>query len=219
MLNTTQATPIDARAGRRERTGPVGRVVRLLLAVGFAYAFATLVDQGGPASVRDPEALTDAPFVVLTIAMVAVYAVLVTELAKIVAGEAIAKTALGVALMFLGLAAAVAAVVAEVRAGAVWGSPLSDLVWTLDAAMLFETIVALLSPSCWGHAGARSASGATSPRASAAGRPRRRFASSASTISTLGAAPPHRARTRPAPTTHAESVRPITFVLAGSRRR
>jgi hypothetical protein len=118
--------------------------MRFLLAAGFAYGLATLVDQGGPASVRDPEELTDAPFVVLTIAMVAVYAVLVTELAKIVAGEGVAKTARRVALVLLGAAAALAAAVGEVRAGEVWGSPLSDLVWTLDAAMLLQTVVALL---------------------------------------------------------------------------
>jgi hypothetical protein len=144
---TTQATPnrLDPRCAPTERTGPVGRAVRLLLAVGFGYAFATLIDQGGPASVREPDTLTtDAPFVVLTIAMVAVYAVLVTELAKIVAGEAVAKTARSLALIVLGAAVAVAAVVGEVRAGAIWGSPLSDVVWTLDAAMLFQTIVALL---------------------------------------------------------------------------
>ena len=115
--------------------------MRLLLAVGFAYAFATLVDQGGPASVRDAEAPTDAPFVVLTIAMVAVYAVLVGELAKIVAGEAVAKTA---RIIALGAAAAAAALVGELHAGAVWGSPFSDLVWTLDATMLLDTIAALL---------------------------------------------------------------------------
>lgn len=40
------------------RTGPVGRAIRVLLAAGFAYALATVVDQGGPASVRDPEAVT-----------------------------------------------------------------------------------------------------------------------------------------------------------------
>jgi hypothetical protein len=125
------------------RTGPVGRAVRFLLAVGFGYAFATLVDQGGQASVRDAEALTDAPFVVLTLAMVAVYAVLVTELAKIVAGEAVAKTARIIALALLGAAAAVTALLGELHAGAIWGSPLSDLVWTLDATMLLETIVAL----------------------------------------------------------------------------
>jgi hypothetical protein len=126
------------------RTGPVGRTVRLLLAVGFAYMFATLVDQGGPASVRDPETLTDVPTVVLTIGMVAVYAVLLTELAKLVGGETVAKRARRIALTVLAAAVAVAAAVGGVHAGAVWGSPLSDLVWTLDVAMLLETIVALL---------------------------------------------------------------------------
>jgi hypothetical protein len=118
--------------------------MRVLLAVGFAYGLATLVDQGGPASVRDPETLTDAPFLVLTIAMVAAYAVLVGELTKLAAGEAVAKTARRVALSALASAAAAAAVVSEVRAGAVWGSPLSDLVWALDVAMLLQTIIALL---------------------------------------------------------------------------
>ena len=42
MLNTTQ-TRVDARTPA-ERTGPLGRGVRLLLAVGFAYGFATVVD-------------------------------------------------------------------------------------------------------------------------------------------------------------------------------
>jgi hypothetical protein len=141
----TPATPIrlGGRSAPTERTGPVGRGVRLLLAVGFTYAFATLVDQGGPASIRDPERLTDVPTVVLTIAMVAVYALLVGELAKIVAGEEVAKTARWVALGILAAAAAVATVVGEISAGAVWGSPLSDLVWTLDVAMLLETIIAL----------------------------------------------------------------------------
>jgi hypothetical protein len=144
MMKTAQ-TQLDAKKGPAERTGPVGRAVRLLLAFGFAYGFATVVDQGGPASVREPETLTsDVPFVVLTIAMVAVYAVLVAELAKIIAGEAVAKIARSVALVVLGAAAAIAAIVGELRSGAVWGSPLSDLVWTLDVAMLGQTIVALL---------------------------------------------------------------------------
>jgi hypothetical protein len=41
----TETQPLAA-----ARTGPVGRALRLLLAVGFGYAFGTLVDQGGPAS-------------------------------------------------------------------------------------------------------------------------------------------------------------------------
>ena len=137
--HATEMQPLAA-----PRTGPVGRAMRLLLAVGFAYGLATLVDQGGPSSVRDPETLTDAPFVVLTIAMVVVYAVLVTELAKLVGAEAVASTVRAVALSILAAGATVAAVVGELRSGAVWGPPLSDLVWALDVAMLLQTIVALL---------------------------------------------------------------------------
>jgi hypothetical protein len=128
---------------RAPRTGPVGRTVRFLLAIGFAYGLATLVDQGGPASIRDPETLTDVPTVVLTIAMIAVYAILVMELANLVRGEAFATTAWKVALSLLAAAAASAALVGKLRSGEVWGSPLSDLVWALDVAMLLETIVAL----------------------------------------------------------------------------
>jgi hypothetical protein len=139
--------------------------VRLLLAAVFAYGLATLVDQGGPASVRDPENLTDAPFVVVTIGMVAVYAVFVREVAKLVRGEAFATTAWKVALSLLAAAVASAAVVGELRSGKVWGSPLSDLVWALDVAMLVETIaalplaVALGTPGCeigvWAEIAAR----------------------------------------------------------------
>ena len=93
---------------------------------------------------RDPETLTEAPFVVLTIGMVAVYAVLVTELTKLGGGEAVAKRARRTTLAVLAAAAVAAAIVGEVRAGAVWGPPLSDLVWALEVAMLLETIVALL---------------------------------------------------------------------------
>ena len=164
---------LDRRARSTERTGPVGRAVRLLLAAGFTYGFSTLIDQGGPASLRDAEALTDVTFVVLTIAMVPVYTILAGELAKIVAGEAVAKTARRVALGTLAAAAAVAAVVGQVRAGAVWGSPLSDLVWTLDTAILLQTIVALFiavvlgTPGCeigvWAEIAARLRGGPASP--------------------------------------------------------
>jgi hypothetical protein len=152
-------------SGAAPRTGPVGRAVRLLLAAVFAYGLATLVDQGGPASVRDPENLTDAPFVVVTIGMVAVYAVFVREVAKLVRGEAFATSAWKVALSLLAAAVVSTAVAGELRSGEVWGSPLSDLVWALDVAMLVETIaalplaVALGTPGCeigvWAEIAAR----------------------------------------------------------------
>jgi hypothetical protein len=72
--------------------------------------------------------------------------------APLVGGEAVAKTR-SIALTVLAAAVAVAAVVGGVRAGAVWGSPLSDLVWTLDVAMLLETIIALLLAAVLGTPG------------------------------------------------------------------
>jgi hypothetical protein len=64
----------------------------------------------------------------------------------------VAKTARIVALALLGAAAAVAAVAGELHTGAVWGSPLSDLVWTLDATMCCSRRSPLWSsPSCWGR--------------------------------------------------------------------
>jgi hypothetical protein len=156
---------MNANLSGAPRTGPVGRTVRLLLALGFGAALSTIVDQGGPASVRDPETLTDWSYEALTIGMVAVFAILVTQLGKLFGGEAVGKTARRVALSLLTVAAAVAAAAGGLRSGAVWGSPLSDLVWTLDVAMLLETIVALLiavvlgTPECeigvWAEIAAR----------------------------------------------------------------
>jgi hypothetical protein len=83
------------------------------------------------------------------------------EVAKLVGGDGVTKMARTVALALLAGAAAVAAAVGALRSGGVWGSPLSDLVWTLDVTMLLETIVALLlavvlgTPGCeigvWGE--------------------------------------------------------------------
>ena len=66
-----------------------------------------------------------------------------------------------------------AALVGQVRDGEVWGSPLSDLVWALDVAMLAETVVALLAavvvgtPGCeigvWADIAARVRGGPASP--------------------------------------------------------
>ncbi len=48
------------------------------------------------------------------------------------------------ALIGLAVVLAAAAVTARIASGALWASPLSDLVWGIDAVMLLETIVALL---------------------------------------------------------------------------
>jgi hypothetical protein len=90
------------------------------------------------------------------------------------------------ALAVLAAGAAVAALVAELRAGAIWRSPLSDLVWALDAAMLVETVVALVLAVALGTRGCEIGVWDEIAAPGAAVLRRRHYASVVSTISTSG---------------------------------
>jgi hypothetical protein len=126
------------------RTGPVGRLARLLIALVAALALYSIADQGGPASFRDPSNLTEPMTWVLHGVMLTVFVLLVGQLVGATVGPAaVRRWQLG-ALIALAVLLAGAAVTAWIAAGEVWASPLSDLVWGFDALMLVETIVALL---------------------------------------------------------------------------
>jgi hypothetical protein len=127
-----------------DRIGPIGRLARLMIAVGFAYSLGTLVDQGGPASIRDASVFSDEPFVVLTVAMAVVYAILVTQLAKLIPEAKLATITRRVTVIVPIAAVIAAAVIGELASGEVWRSPLSDLVWGFDVFMLAQTIAGLL---------------------------------------------------------------------------
>ena len=126
------------------RTGPFGRLARLVIALVAALSLYTIADQGGPASFRDPSNLTEPITLVLHGAMLLVFVLLVGQLAGATVGPAYARRWQLGALVGLAIMLAAAAVTAWIASGAVWASPLSDLVWGFDAAMLVETIVALL---------------------------------------------------------------------------
>ena len=126
------------------RTGPVGRLARLLMAVAMVLALYSIADQGGPASFRDPSNLREPITWVLHAAMLIVFIVLVGQVAGSIVGAAAARrwqigAASGLAVVY-----GAAAVTAWIASGAVWAPPLSDLVWGFDAIMLMETIVALV---------------------------------------------------------------------------
>jgi hypothetical protein len=126
------------------RTGPVGRLARLLIAVALALGLLSIADQGGPASYRDPSNLTEPITWVLNGAMLVVFVLLVGQLVGATLGPgAVRRWQLG-AVIALAVLLAAAAVTARIASGEVWASPLSDLVWGFDAVMLVETIVALL---------------------------------------------------------------------------
>jgi uncharacterized membrane protein len=126
------------------RTGPIGRLARLLLVVVAALSLYSIADQGGPASFRDPSNLTEPITWLLHAAMVTLFVLLVGQLAAATVGPAAIRrwelrALIGLAIVLVGAAAS-----AWVASGAVWASPLSDVVWAVDAVMLAQTIVALL---------------------------------------------------------------------------
>jgi hypothetical protein len=105
----------------------------------MALALYSIADQGGPASFRDPSNLAEPITWVLHVAMFTVFVLFVGELAGAMAAPAAVRRWRLRALIGLGAALAAAAVTARLTSGAVWASPLSDLVWVVDAAMLVET--------------------------------------------------------------------------------
>jgi hypothetical protein len=129
---------------RYPRTGPIGRLARLLLAVGLGYALATIVDQGGPASFRDSSNLTEPITWVLHIAMFTLFVLLAGQLALAAGGPAAVGRWQRRALLGLAAVLAASAGAAYVASGEIWASPLPDVVWAVDTLMLVQTIVALL---------------------------------------------------------------------------
>jgi hypothetical protein len=126
------------------RTGPIGRLARLLLVVVAALSLYSIADQGGPASFRDPSNLREPITWVLHAAMFTLFVVLAGQLAVARVGPAAVRRWQMRALVALAAVLAAATGAAWLAHGAVWATPLSDVVWGVDAVMLVQTIVALL---------------------------------------------------------------------------
>jgi hypothetical protein len=126
------------------RTGPIGRLARLALAVFFALVLSSIADQGGPASFRDSSNLSEPITWALHVGMLVVFVLLVGQLAAATAGPGAPRAWQIGALTALAVVMAAGAVTAWIASDGVWAAPLSDLVWGFDALMLVETIVALL---------------------------------------------------------------------------
>ena len=130
----------DACISRATRTGPIGRLARLLMAVFLALGLSSIADQGGPASFRDSSNLSEPITWVLHVAMLIVFVLLVGQLAAATTGQETARRWQARALAVLAAGAAIAWIASD----SVWASPFTDLVWGFDALMLVQTIVALV---------------------------------------------------------------------------
>jgi hypothetical protein len=96
------------------RTGPIGRLARLLVAAVAALSLYSIADQGGPASFRDPSNLTEPITWVLHGAMFTVFVLLVGQLAGAIVGPAAVRRWQFGALIALAVLLAAAAVTARI---------------------------------------------------------------------------------------------------------
>ncbi|MGH8946215.1 MAG: hypothetical protein ACRDVL_08700 [Acidimicrobiia bacterium] len=129
---------------RAQRTGPVGRSLRLILAVAVgtlvALRLATFAHRG-PTGYRDPSVLTDVSLWTLTVIVVLS---LVDFAGRFAPGlERFSPAARRKATIIALVAAIViSAAIGLVLRGAIWGFPLADLWWWLNTAYLVQLALA-----------------------------------------------------------------------------
>lgn len=142
--NTAITDPAAHTSAAAYRTGPIGRLARLVLAAAMGLSLSSILDEGGAVGFRNPSVLTEPSVWLLDAVMLALFVHLVGRLAAVMVGEGVARRWRFGALVGLAVMMTVAALVGRLFSSALWGFPLADLVWAFDIVMLPETIVALL---------------------------------------------------------------------------
>lgn len=135
------------------RTGPIGRLARLLLAATAAASLVSITDQGGLVAFHDRSLLSEPGLLLIAVIMVIVLASLVGAVAGQLDDAAAARRWRRATLGVLAAAAAIAIAAGAATGAAPWRSPLIDLVWMFDALMLTETVVAALLAGALGTPG------------------------------------------------------------------
>jgi hypothetical protein len=164
--SATRGTAADV-----DRTGPVGRLARVGLAVFLTLSLISIVDEGGASGFREIDVGSEPGLWILGALTPTLFVLLVGELARGWKGTSAVRRARLGALLTLAAAVALGAAITLVSSGEAWGFPLADLVWGFFVLMLVQVIVALLlaviigTPGCelgvwpeliWGVRGAGS---------------------------------------------------------------
>jgi len=110
------------RNGPAMRTGPVGRLARLVLAVVAIASFVSIADQGGPSSFQGSRNLLEPSLLVLDAVMLALFVNLVGVIATIVSGRDAASRSRLVAFVVLIAAIGAAGATSQAAHGTVWAS-------------------------------------------------------------------------------------------------
>jgi hypothetical protein len=118
------------------RTGPLGRLARVGLAMVYAGSLYSVVDGQGSARFRNPHILSEPSAWLLHVTMLIVFVVLVGTLASTLVRARLVFRVQVAAVVALICSCAVAAIVGKMAFGSFWGFPLADLVWWFDVLML-----------------------------------------------------------------------------------
>jgi hypothetical protein len=127
-----------------QRTGPLGRLARLILAIVFAATLWSIVGPDGSARFRNAHILTEPSAWLLHALMAVIYILLIGALAQAAWGGRSARRAQLIAAVVLGGSLGITGLIGQFVYGAVLGFPLADLVWWFDVALLTEQVVALI---------------------------------------------------------------------------
>jgi len=135
------------------RTGPLGRVLRLVLAAVSAAALASIVDARGSARFHNPHILSEPLAWLLQGLMLLVFVLLVGAVSSAFVGPRTVSRIQVAAVALLALAIAVAGWWGGIAFGSVWGYPVADLVWWFDVSMLVVELVTALAAVVLGTPG------------------------------------------------------------------
>jgi hypothetical protein len=136
-----------------QRTGPFGRLARLVLATIFALSLLSIVDSRGSARFRNPHILSEPAVWFLNLLIAAAFVILVGAIAAALAGHQSRRRCQVGAVIGLLATVAASAGYGELTQGAAWGFPLADLVWWFDVLVLVQLIIAELLAVAFGTRG------------------------------------------------------------------
>src|SRR5260370_10636583 len=122
MSSARDPTPEDA-STRPSRTGPFGRLARVVLLAVLVESFVSIADQGGPGYFRGAKNLTEPSLLLLDAIMLVLFASLVGVVATSLGGRGTADRWSLTAIIVLGAAVGIAAAMSQLVHGTIWDSP------------------------------------------------------------------------------------------------
>lgn len=126
------------------RTGPIGRLARLVLAAAYGLTLGSIVGPGLSARFRNPHILSEPTAWILHALMFVTFILLAGAVGSGFAGPtARRRWYIGAFVVAVAMAIVAELVTLDVRRSG-WGFPVADLVWWFDVAMLTEGLVATL---------------------------------------------------------------------------